>query len=258
MTSVDFQDFRKYLLPASGFQSLQFRIIESKLGLLMDQRTKQQQESVCTALSEADRARLLETHKESSLLDSINSWLEKNPMLKHKDYDFWYCFQKANNDIVDQELNDVKNDTGLTDEAKKSKFFDIGKIKDSLASMFNETEYTKKRDRLEVRLSYKAFQSALMIFQHKDIPMFQMPFNILNELMNMEEQLGLWRYRHLGLVQRIIGSKIGSRGSTGVHYLRSTLNTKIFLDLFNLSSYLVERSYLPLPPKLDTVISTSF
>lgn len=33
MTPLDFMDFRKYLSPASGFQSLQFRLLENKLGI---------------------------------------------------------------------------------------------------------------------------------------------------------------------------------------------------------------------------------
>ena len=40
MTPMDFLEFRNLLLPSSGFQSLQFRIIEAKLGLKMDQRYK--------------------------------------------------------------------------------------------------------------------------------------------------------------------------------------------------------------------------
>src|SRR4030095_2713662 len=38
LTAMDFLDFRQYLFPASGFQSLQFRVIENLLGLKQDQR----------------------------------------------------------------------------------------------------------------------------------------------------------------------------------------------------------------------------
>src|SRR5690606_31290490 len=38
MTPMDFLDFREFLYPASGFQSLQFRLVEMKLGLKRDQR----------------------------------------------------------------------------------------------------------------------------------------------------------------------------------------------------------------------------
>ena len=38
MTPMDFLDFRDFLIPASGFQSVQFRLIENKLGLQPDKR----------------------------------------------------------------------------------------------------------------------------------------------------------------------------------------------------------------------------
>ena len=40
MTPLDFLDFRDHLAPASGFQSLQFRIMENKLGIKQKQRVK--------------------------------------------------------------------------------------------------------------------------------------------------------------------------------------------------------------------------
>ncbi len=42
MTALDFLEFRNYLLPASGFQSKQFRLIEAKLGLKMEERHKKE------------------------------------------------------------------------------------------------------------------------------------------------------------------------------------------------------------------------
>jgi len=40
MTPLDFMDFRNYLRPASGFQSLQFRLLENKLGVKAEHRVK--------------------------------------------------------------------------------------------------------------------------------------------------------------------------------------------------------------------------
>lgn len=40
MTPLDFMAFRNYLAPASGFQSLQFRLIENKLGVKSESRVK--------------------------------------------------------------------------------------------------------------------------------------------------------------------------------------------------------------------------
>lgn len=43
MTPLDFMDFRGYLCPASGFQSLQFRLLENKLGVRQEHRVKYNQ-----------------------------------------------------------------------------------------------------------------------------------------------------------------------------------------------------------------------
>ncbi|CAG2060763.1 unnamed protein product [Timema podura] len=50
------------------------------------------------------------------------------------------------------------------------------------------------------------------------------------------------------MVQRMIGSaQLGTGGSSGYQYLRSTLSDryKVFLDLFNLSTFLIPRDYIP-------------
>lgn len=55
------------------------------------------------------------------------------------------------------------------------------------------------------------------------------------------------------MVQRMIGSQqLGTGGSSGYQYLRSTLSDryKVFLDLFNLSTFLIPRGSIP-PLTLD-------
>jgi len=54
------------------------------------------------------------------------------------------------------------------------------------------------------------------------------------------------------MVHGMIGTKVGTGGSTGYHYLRATATSEgysVFADLFNLSSFLIPRSKLPLLPK---------
>jgi tryptophan 2,3-dioxygenase len=56
---------------------------------------------------------------------------------------------------------------------------------------------------------------------------------ILLELMtDFDEGLQEWRYRHVKMVERTIGNKKGTGGSTGAEYLRSTLFHPIFPDLW--------------------------
>jgi len=53
-------------------------------------------------------------------------------------------------------------------------------------------------------------------------------------LTDLDEGLQEWRYRHIKMVQRTIGAKIGSGGSLGVEYLQSTLFNPAFPDLWEI------------------------
>lgn len=82
-------------------------------------------------------------------------------------------------------------------------------------------------------------------------PKYNLPYEFLTLLKEIDAFLGKWRYEHVQMVQRIIGSKVGTGGSSGYQYLRSTISDryKAFLDLFNLPTYLVPREYTPELPK---------
>jgi tryptophan 2,3-dioxygenase len=103
------------------------------------------------------------------------------------------------------------------------------------------------------RMSLAAVQAALFITVYRDQPVLQLPFRLLTALMDIEESLTLWRYRHALMVQRMIGVKIGTGGSSGHDYLRRTVDAhRVFADLFQLSTYLIPRSALPpLPPEVQ-------
>lgn len=55
---------------------------------------------------------------------------------------------------------------------------------------------------------------------------------IAERLVDLDEGLQEWRYRHVKMVQRTIGDKGGTGGSSGVGYLQSTLNASVFPDLW--------------------------
>ena len=79
-----------------------------------------------------------------------------------------------------------------------------------------------------------------------------MPHTFLTLLMEVDAFLGRWRFEHLQMVQRMIGSKVGTGGSSGYQYLRGTVTDKykVFVDLFNLPTYLIPRAYTPALPKV--------
>ncbi len=57
-------------------------------------------------------------------------------------------------------------------------------------------------------------------------------------LVDIDEGVQEWRYRHLKMVERTIGTKSGTGGSPGTAYLRTTLSTPVFPDLWAIRSEL--------------------
>ncbi|MCF6323771.1 MAG: tryptophan 2,3-dioxygenase family protein [Gammaproteobacteria bacterium] len=55
---------------------------------------------------------------------------------------------------------------------------------------------------------------------------------LCEQMIDLDEGLQEWRYRHIKMVERTIGNKMGSGGSSGVDYLYQTLITPLFPDLW--------------------------
>jgi tryptophan 2,3-dioxygenase len=62
------------------------------------------------------------------------------------------------------------------------------------------------------------------------------PAEVCEALVDVDEGIQEWRYRHVKAVERIIGTKLGTGGSSGVDYLRSTLFRPFFPDLWQIRS----------------------
>ena len=77
-------------------------------------------------------------------------------------------------------------------------------------------------------------QAVLVTLHHQD-PESSM---VCEALVDLDEGLGEWRYRHVKMVERTIGRKPGSGGSSGVGYLASTLFNPVFPDLWAIRSQL--------------------
>ncbi len=71
-------------------------------------------------------------------------------------------------------------------------------------------------------------------------PSSNLPLYLLTEsLVELDEYLGLWREHHVRVVERVIGYKRGTGGSSGVEYLRSTTSKKSFPLLWEVRTRLV-------------------
>jgi len=232
MTPLDFLDFRDLLRPASGFQSIQFKMIEAALGLKYDQRHGK--EYYLSQLTEADRQRVKDAEAQESLLVLLNRWLERMPFVKHHAYwqghaanSFWDNYRTAyQNSLSEVEQTNMKTFDNLFIEGNA---FPEGRA-----------------------FSADATRNALFIMLYRDHPLLQLPYELLSTLLEIDQELSMWRHRHIHMVQRTIGKRVGTGGSTGAEYLRGAADSHyIFRELAELTSFLLPRHLLPkLPEKL--------
>lgn len=223
MTPMDFLDFRDMLRPASGFQSWQFKELEAKLGLKFEQRhgkeyyTSQLKQEHVSVIKDAEAA--------TSLLQLVNDWLERMPFLKGgADATFWTHYKESyRSSLAEAERNNL--------------------------SAFDQVFADGSADTTR-SLSPAACRAALFIMLYRGYPLLQLPFQLLNCLLEIDEQLSSWRYRHMNMVHRMIGMRIGTGGSTGKDYLKAAADKHyIIKEIAQLNSFLMERRKLPVLPE---------
>lgn len=250
MTPLDFLEFRDLLIPASGFQSLQFRAIENKLGLKRENRLRYNQSEYVQALKPEQRDAIKSVEDAPSLFDRVEQWLERTPFLKMEGFDFWTSYKKAVENGLLNDLNIIQQNPDLGPEDKKRNQTILENSLNSFKSLFDETAYATARANGEWRLSYKAVHAALLVQLYRDQPALQLPFRLITALQDMDELFTTWRHRHALMTKRMLGSKVGTGGSSGFQYLRDAADKhKVFQDLFQLTTFFVPRSKLPKLPK---------
>lgn len=216
MTPMDFLDFRDLLRPASGFQSIQFKFLEALLGLKFEHRHGQNYYT--SQLTPEDVAKVKELEQRKTLLELVNGWLERMPYFNHEN--LWTEYRSIYaSSLQEAELNNL--------EQFDKRFFSTEKNPD-------------------MALSRDASRSALFIILYRHYPLLHLPYELIKTLLTIDELLGQWRFRHINMVQRIIGSRTGTGGSTGTGYLQAALNKHyIFKDFASLTGFLIERNKLP-------------
>jgi tryptophan 2,3-dioxygenase len=219
MTPMDFLDFRDMLRPASGFQSYQFKIIEAKLGLKFEHRHGQHYYT--SQLKEEDVKHIKEAENHQSVLQLVNAWLERMPFIT---------------DAAWKEYRSVY--VGSLAEAEKNN-----------EALFDQV-FGSGGDNAERQLSPAACRSALFIMLYHGYPMLELPFQLLDTLLEIDNQLANWRNRHINMVQRMIGTRIGTGGSSGAGYLKAAMDKHyVFKEVAQLTSFLVDRRKLPSLPE---------
>jgi tryptophan 2,3-dioxygenase len=175
MTPNDFLTFRDRLMPASGFQSAQFRALEFACG--------------------RKNARHLDAFPEGSPEREALQARYDAPSLGERFYA-----------LLRRRGFDLPHGAADNDEAGRDA-------------------------EREARL-----QELLRLYQQPDSH-YEL-YLLAEALVEFDASFHLWRLRHVLMVERMIGAKPGTGGSEGVGYLKSTLDRKLFPELWDLRSLL--------------------
>lgn len=257
MTPLDFLDFRSSLEGASGFQSTQFRQIEATLGLRMENRFRPDyyKHTEMGGFSPADYSVIVEAEKTTTLLQLVEHWLARMPFFEES---FWQGWDESTH-----REGDAPAEPADRANANQSSFWNrYGKLYEaSLSDRDEKGDLLGKFDEMFFKtgagdFSPASLRAALFIMLYRDEPLFRLPFALLNTLIEIDEQLGNFRYRHLQMVRRMIGTRIGTGGSSGEQYLQGAVNKNyIFKEIAGVITFLIERRNLPqLPNRLHQAL----
>ena len=250
MTPMDFLEFRDLLTPASGFQSIQFRQIENKLGMDAKNRVRFGKQRYDKYLDQDDRNKAIKSENSPSLFMLLENWLERTPFLQFEEFNFWESYQQSVEKMINDDIDLINKNTSLDDDGRNASLKNYDSIKNTYEALFDENKYQELLSDGHRRISQKATLGALFIKLYRNEPVLQLPHRLLTQLVDIDQLLTSWRYRHSLLVFRMIGVKIGTGGSAGHGYLKKTAEKhSIFRDIANLSTYIIPRSSLPKLPK---------
>jgi tryptophan 2,3-dioxygenase len=226
-------------------------LIENKLGLMPTGRLPYNELPYYAHFPKDQQEALRTSENQRSLFDCVQAWLERTPFLQIEGFDFWQRYRQAVGEMFDREQALIAQNPLLnkSDLERNMKILNASRV--TFEALFDKPQYDILLQQGRWRLSYRAVHAALLIQLYRDQPVLQLPFRLITTLIKLDEMLANWRYRHALLASRMLGTKVGTGGSSGAQYLKqSTEHHRIFSDFFQLTTFFIPRSALPeLPQK---------
>ncbi len=250
MTPMDFLEFRNLLIPSSGFQSEQFRLLEIRLGLRREARLAFNDKSFDAALDADQRKRLAAAEAAPSLRDQVDAWLSRTPFLDKGGFRFRESFENALDAMLAHDMSQIRTHPHLSQAEKDVQIASLQKSRAMFDGLLDDARHAELHAQGAWTFSRRALQAALFLFLYRDEPAAHGGFRMLKALMDIDETLALWRLRHALMVSRMLGRKVGTGGSSGYDYLRATADKhRAYNDLFAIATFLIPRSALPALPE---------
>ncbi len=253
LTTREYLSFRDKLMPASGFQSAQMRQIEILMGLPDDERLGLGLGgSYIDALRAHDGSdspagarvrRQLED--KPSLLAAFEDWLYRTPIHgtaadtpegQAALESFVSDYVHAHAAEVDVSCAHAKHlahsaaDVAALDKRYAGEKRALGE--------FLQAGGDARRRRMRAAL--------LFLVTYQDLPLLSWPNALLDAVNELEQRFVIFRQRHARMVERVIGRRTGTGGSSGVDYLDQTgLHYRVFKDLWAVRTFQIRKQAAP-------------
>jgi len=250
MTTRDYLDFRDKLGSASGFQSGQMREIEILLGLADADRVGFGEGSYLDALRDADGAPSSAFHRvqlrladKPTLSDAIREWLYRTPIqgsIPGQDGDAHTVAA-----FIDEYCAIHERATRAVFEARA----DAARVRDRFEKEIAGTQsFLRAMDVAgDERVRTSRIRAALVFIEsYRELPLLAWPREVIDAIVALEQSFVIFRQRHARMVERIIGRRIGTGGSSGVDYIDATaLKYRVFREVWAVRTLLVRKGDLP-------------
>jgi len=229
MSPLDFLAFRDALGSASGFQSAQFRELEILAGLPDEARIEYDGASFERRFGPEDLERFAARRAAPSFRAALERWLERTPV----EDGFVSAYLEGFDRYVDRQRAMHRNNSQLSAGERDA------------VSRRLDAYQRSCRDYL-LGPDAKVHVACLFIAAHRDAALLRWPNRLLDSVCEFEEWLRLWRFRHARMVERMIGLRVGTGGSSGVDYLDATaLRYRIFTVILESRTYLLPPEFIP-------------
>ena len=258
-----FLAFRDKLVPASGFQSFQMRELEILLGLKVEEREEYESAHALEHLERTAKrsessarawARIEATAAEPSLLVALSQWLYRTPIRgstpgKPDDEQVVASFVSDYLAAADAEAGRFLARMGEI-PGRDTEPVRAGQAASAESNRaFLAAEDLPKEERPRAR---RIRAGVLFIESYRELPLLAWPRTLLDKVAETEEELVIWRHRHARMVERTIGRRVGTGGSSGVDYLDRTTAHRIFTDLWAVRTLLLRSEAVPPLPDEGT------
>ena len=256
LTPQDFMSFRDKLMPASGFQSFQMREMELLLGIIWESRVKYGNIDPLDHIRKLAKTspsgqmaldRLSAALKEMTLRESMHTWLHRTPIFGSSPG------LENDEEMVDQFLHEYADAVANHHQSQVDRLLttSLSSPEQIRAKYAQNTQVAKDYlfavDIPEERRAFvKRYRAGLLFIEtYRELPLLAWPRLLIDALVEVDSQLVMFRHRHARMVERIIGRRVGTGGSSGVNYLDETTKIRVFHDLWTARTVLLPKHLRP-------------